>query len=152
MEHFSRVQGPYLLTSDPELAKLDAIHAALTQAYWSEGIPLETVRKALEHSLNFSLLKGDEQVGFARVVTDRATFAYLCDVYIVESQRGQGLGKWMIEGVMAHPDLQSLRRFMLMTRDAHSLYARFGFVGPRQPERVMEITWPARYKSAEPGR
>ena len=131
--------GPYSITTDPERLDLDAIHAFLSRSFWAEGIPKETVARAIANSLCFGLFDGRSQVGFARVITDRATFAYLCDVYILESHRGRGLGKWLIETVMRHPDLQGLRRFQLVTRDAHGLYARHGFASPENPERHMEI-------------
>lgn len=137
MAEFTKEQ--YSITTDPRRLDLDAIHAYLSRSFWAEGIPKETVAKAIANSLCFGLFDGREQVGLARVVTDRATFAYLCDVYVLETYRGRGLGKWLIETVMAHPDLQGLRRFQLVTRDAHSLYSRHGFATPINPERHMEI-------------
>ena len=128
-----------------------ATHAFLTQAYWCEGIPLATVQRAIAGSLCIALLaEGDGQVGFARVVTDRATFAYLCDVYVLQAHRGQGLADWMIQSLLAHPDLQGLRRFMLFTRDAHALYARHGFQPLATPQRGMEIVRPGLYLTATP--
>ncbi len=106
---------------------VDAIHAYLTRSYWAEGITRERVAKSLERSLCFGLFDGARQVGFARVVTDAATFAYLADVYVLEEYRGCGLGKRLIDAVRAHPDLADLRRFVLWTRDAHGLYEQFGF-------------------------
>jgi GNAT superfamily N-acetyltransferase len=132
-------KGQYSITTDPQMLDVDAIHAFLSRSFWAEGIPKETVARAIANSLCFGVFDGKAQVGFARVVTDRATFAYLCDVYILESHRGRGLGKWLIETVMAHPDLQGLRRFQLVTRDAHGLYRRHGFESPLNPERHMEI-------------
>jgi GNAT superfamily N-acetyltransferase len=131
--------GRYRITTDPEQLDLDAIHAFLSRSFWAEGIPKETVAKAVRNSLSFGLFDGADQVGFARVVTDRATYAYLCDVYVLETHRGLGLGKWLIETVMAHPELQGLRRFQLVTRDAHGLYSRHGFEAPTSPDRHMEI-------------
>jgi GNAT superfamily N-acetyltransferase len=138
----------YTITTDR--ARLDsvAIHAFLTRSYWSPGIPLATVERAIANSLAFGVLHGEEQVGFARVVTDRATFGYLADVYILEAHRGQGLGRRLIEAILAHEDLQGLRRFMLATRDAHALYAGFGFRPLAAPERLMEIVRPDLYRSA----
>jgi GNAT superfamily N-acetyltransferase len=132
-------KGPYSITTDPEKLDLDAIHAFLSRSFWAEGIPKETMARAVANSLCFGLFDGANQIGFARVVTDRATFAYLCDVYVLESHRGRGLGKWLMETVMAHPGLQGLRRFQLVTRDAHGLYSRYGFEAPSSPDRHMEI-------------
>jgi GNAT superfamily N-acetyltransferase len=136
----------YRITTDLEQLDIDAIHAYLSRSFWAEGIPKATVAKSIANSLCFGLFDGDNQVGFARVVTDRATYAYLCDVYVLETHRGEGLGKWLIETVMAHPDLQGLRRFQLVTRDAHGLYRRHGFDTPRHPERQMEIFRHGMYK------
>lgn len=123
-----------------------AAHAFLTRAYWSEGIPLATVERAIANSLCIALhADGEGQVGFARVVTDRTTLAYLCDVYVLEAHRGRGLAAWMVETLMAHSDLQGLRRSMLFTRDAHSLYARLGFAPLATPDRGMEIVKPGIY-------
>jgi len=132
-------KGRYWITTDTQKLDIDAIHAYLSRSFWAEGIPKETVAKAIVNSLCFGLFDGADQVGFARVVTDRATYAYLCDVYVLETHQGRGLGKWLIETVMAHPDLQGLRRFQLVTRDAHGLYSRHGFATPANPERQMEI-------------
>jgi GNAT superfamily N-acetyltransferase len=132
-------KGEYWITTDPEKLDLDAIHAYLSRSFWAEGIPKETVARSIANSLCFGLFDRSAQIGFARVVTDRATYAYLCDVYVLESYRGNGLGKWLVETVMAHPDLQGLRRFQLVTRDAHGLYSRHGFETPAHPKRQMEI-------------
>jgi GNAT superfamily N-acetyltransferase len=126
-------------------ARLDfaAVHAALAASYWSPGVARETVERAAAGSLAFGLYAPTgEQVGYARVVTDRATFAYLADVYVLDAHRGRGLGRWLVEGVLAHPDLQGLRRWMLATRDAHGLYARLGFTPLPHPERFMQRTDP----------
>lgn len=135
--------GTYVLTT--ERVDVAAVHAYLVGAYWSPGIPREVVERAVAGSLCFSLFQGDEQVGFARVVTDRATFAYLADVYVLQAHRGKGLSKWMLERIRAHPALRGLRRWMLMTRDAHGLYAQFGFKPLGHPERAMEIVDPDIY-------
>jgi GNAT superfamily N-acetyltransferase len=132
-------KGRYSITTEPQKLDLDATHAYLSRSFWAEGIPKDTVAKAMANSLCFGLFDGDDQVGFARVVTDRATFAYLCDVYVLESHRRRGLGKWLIQTVVAHSDLQGLRRFQLVTRDAHGLYSRHGFDAPANPDRHMEI-------------
>jgi GNAT superfamily N-acetyltransferase len=120
-------------------ARLDvaAIHAELARTYWAADISRERVAKSLEGSLCFGLFDGKRQIGFARVVTDSATFAYLCDVYVVESYRGRGLGKQLMTAVCAHPDLQDLRRFVLWTRDAHGLYEQFGFERLRDEPGLM---------------
>jgi GNAT superfamily N-acetyltransferase len=139
MSQFEREKGAYKISTDPRLINFDAVWAYITRSYWAEGIPKETLRKAIASSLCFSLFDGNCQIGFARVVTDQATFAYLCDVYVLEEYRRRGLGKWLIEELMSHPDLQRLRRFVLVTRDAHGLYEHFGF-GPLQDHRrYMEI-------------
>lgn len=123
-----------------------AAHAFLTRVYWCEGIPLATLQRAIDHSLCIALhADGVGQVGFARVVTDRATFAYLCDVYVLEDHRRRGLADWMVQSLLAHPDLQGLRRFMLFTRDAHPLYARHGFQPLATPDRGMEVVRPGIY-------
>jgi GNAT superfamily N-acetyltransferase len=132
-------KGQYCITTDPQKLDLDAIHSYLSRSFWAEGIPKDTVARSLANSLCFGLFDGASQIGLARVVTDRATYAYLCDVYVLESHRRHGLGKWLIESVMAHPDLQGLRRFQLVTRDAHGLYSRHGFAALAHPERHMEI-------------
>jgi len=128
---------------------LDAIHAYLTRSYWSEGISKELVSKAMAGSLCFGLFDAGRQVGFARVVTDRATYAYLCDVYVLEDYQGRGLGTWMMHELMTHPDLQGLRRWGLVTRDAHRLYEKFGFAAPANPAGLMEIATPGMYLRRE---
>lgn len=127
------------------------IHHALSHTYWAEGIPAETLRRAMRGSLNQLMRDAAGQVvGYARVITDGATFAYLCDVYVLESLRGRGLGDWMIGRVLEHPSLQGLRRFQLVTRDAHALYARHGFQPLSAPERGMEILRPGLYLKPSP--
>ncbi len=129
----------YSISTSIDRLDLSFIHDYLSNhAYWALGRSLQTVKRSLEHSLNFGLFKGNEQIGFARVVTDRATFAWLADVFVLESHRGNGLGKWLIQVITNHPDLQGLRRWILATRDAHELYRKFGFTEPLQPERLME--------------
>jgi len=116
-----------VIRTEPERLDVDAIHAFLTRSYWAAGVTRERVAKSLDGSLCFGLFDGERQIGFARVITDRVTFGYLCDVYVLEEHRGRGLGKRLIEAVRAHPDLQALRRLLLKTRDAHGLYEQFGF-------------------------
>ncbi len=132
-------RGEYEISTDPELLDVTVIHAFLTQSYWSPGIPRPVVERAIENSLCFGLYRKAEQVGFARVVTDRATFAYLADVFVLETHRGKGLSKWLMQVVKEHKDLQGLRRFMLGTKDAHGLYRQFEFTELSNPSRVMEI-------------
>jgi len=148
---FERTRGEHRVTTDKAVLDLDAVHAYLTRSYWAEGISKERVRKSLERALCFSLVHGRQQVGFARVITDEATFAYLCDVYVLEEQQGQGLGTWLMETVMSHPLLRNVRRFVLVTRDAHGLYEKVGFRPLENPTRYMEIARPDLYKSAEGG-
>ena len=131
-----------------ERIDLDAVHAFLTNSYWAAGIPREVVERSVRNSLCFSLFRGEAQVGFARVVTDRATFAYLADVYVLPEHRGRGLSKRLIQTILAHPELQDLRRWLLVTRDAHGLYAQFGFTPLNAPERFMQRHDPDIYKSA----
>jgi GNAT superfamily N-acetyltransferase len=140
----------YSISTDTARFDIDAIHAYLARSYWSPGIPRATVERAIANSLAFGVFEGPEQVGFARVVTDRATFAYLADVYILEAHRGRGLARRLVETILAHEDLQSLRRFMLATRDAHGLYAAFGFQPLARPERLMEIHRPDVYQAPAP--
>jgi GNAT superfamily N-acetyltransferase len=128
----------YDISTDPSRLQLDAIHAYLTRSYWSPGVPRDVVARAIANSMCFGIYLGDTQVGFARVVTDKASFAYLADVYVLEEHRRQGLSKRLVETIQAHPELQGLRRFLLATRDAHGLYAQFGFKPLAVPERMME--------------
>lgn len=131
-------RGTYTISTDLERLDVTAIHAALDRTYWAAGRPLETVRRSLEGSMNFGLFDPDgAQVGFTRVVTDRATFAWICDVYVLEEHRGLELGKALMRAVVEHPELQGLRRMMLATADAHGLYAQYGFVPLDRPERFM---------------
>jgi GNAT superfamily N-acetyltransferase len=132
-------RGDLRLTDDPSAIDLDVVHGFLAASYWAANIPRATLEKALAHSLCFSLLKDGRQIGFARCVTDRATYAYLADVFVLEAHRGAGVGTWFMQVVFSHPDLQGLRRFQLATRDAHGLYRKFGFDVPAHPERLMEI-------------
>ena len=118
----------------------------LASSYWANGIPEDTVVKSLEHSLCFALLDGTRQVGFARVITDYATIAYLGDVFVVPEYRGRGLSKWLMECVLEHPQLQGLRRWVLATRDAHGLYQKFGFTPLNKPEIFMELHDPDVYR------
>jgi GNAT superfamily N-acetyltransferase len=137
----------YEITADNLRLDIVTIHAYLTQSYWSPGVPRTVVERAIEGSLCFGVFHHGKQVGFARVVTDKATFAYLADVFILEPHRGKGLSKRLMAFVFAHPDLQGLRRFMLATRDAHGLYKQFGFTELSNPARFMELHRPDVYKA-----
>jgi phosphoribosylformimino-5-aminoimidazole carboxamide ribotide isomerase len=148
------VKGDYAVSCDADTLEPTTIHGYLTRSYWAEGIPLETVTRSLDNSLNFSLvhLGGSEprQVGFARVITDKATFAYLGDVFVLENHRGRHLAPFLMECVMAHPDVQGLRRFLLFTRDAHHLYWKHGFRRLSAPDRAMEKVNPEVYVKSKP--
>ena len=144
---FERRRETFRITTDVEAMDLDAIHAYLVRSYWSEGIPKPLLRKAMAGSLCFGLFDGQGQIGFARVVTDRATYAYLCDVYVLEAYQGRGLGTWFMRELVGHPDLQGLRRFGLVTRDAHRLYEKCGFSALVNPAGHMEIVRPGLYLS-----
>jgi ribosomal protein S18 acetylase RimI-like enzyme len=146
---FERVRGEFAVSTDAARLDLAAVRAYLAASYWSPGLPIDVLRRAVAGSLCFGLYRGDEQIGFARVVTDRATFAYLCDVYVLDAYRRRGLGRWLMEAVVAHPDLQGLRRFVLVTRDAHGLYERFGFRPLARPEGYMEVHRPDVYLRPE---
>lgn len=140
---------PIRVSSDPKQMDISAVHAYLSRSYWAANIPYETVARAIANSLCFGVFDGQRQVGFARVVTDKTTFAYLCDVYVLEEYRGRGLSRRLMETVCAHPDLQGLRRFALDTRDAHGLYEKFGFKLPDNPNAHMEIVWRDIYKQVK---
>ena len=134
-----RREDGYEVSTDPARLDVGVIHGFLVTAYWCAGIARETVERAIPGSIPFGLYAPDgAQAGFARVVTDRATFAYLGDVFVLEEHRGRGLGVWLIDRVVAHPDLQGLRRFHLATADAHGLYARFGFLPHPEPGRLLD--------------
>jgi GNAT superfamily N-acetyltransferase len=139
-------RGDMAISTD--LSRLDRslIARFLAGSYWAKGIPQEIVDRSIEGSLCFGLYRGRKQLGFARVITDYATFAYLADVFVVDTSRGEGLGVWMMEVIMSHPRLQNLRRWMLATRDAHGLYEKFGWRSLENPERMMEIVDPEIYQ------
>jgi GNAT superfamily N-acetyltransferase len=144
-----RREDGFLISSDPARFDLDAIHVFLSRAYWSIGIPRETVARALAGSLCFGLYAPDDaQIGLARLITDRATFAYLCDVYVLQPYRRRGLGRWLVERALSHPELSRLRRVVLVTRDAHELYRNIGFTALASPEAFMEIHHPDVYGKA----
>ena len=143
-------RGDYSISTDVERLDVPAIHAYLRRSYWSPGVPIAIVERAVANSLCFGLFHRQDQVGLARVITDRATFAYLSDVYVLESHRGQGLSKWLLEAIQGHKDLKGLRRFMLATQDAHGLYSQFGFASLANPSRMMEIHNADVYRESEP--
>jgi len=132
----------FIISTDPDRLDTDVIVDFLSRAYWAKGRPRERTERALTNSLVFGLYDGDKQIGLARVVTDYAVFAYLCDVFIHEDYRALGLGKWLMETVHSHPDLQGLRRWALATRDAHGLYRQFGWAALANPDGWMEILRP----------
>ena len=127
------------ISTDPARLDLDAITDMLSRAYWAKGRTREVIARYVQHSLVFGVYDGPRQVGLARIVSDYTTFAWLCDVFILEDYRGRGIGKWLMETVLAHPDLQGLRRILLATRDAHGLYEQYGFKFLESPEKWMEI-------------
>jgi GNAT superfamily N-acetyltransferase len=138
--------GDFFISTDRARLDLDVVHGFLTNCYWAKGIPRDVVARSIEHSLCFGIYGPDgNQAGFARVVSDYATFAYLGDVFVLEPYRGRGLGKWLMECVVKHPGMQGLRRWTLLTRDAHGLYAQFGFSPLQAPERYMELHRPDIY-------
>ena len=139
MQIITERKGDFFITTDRAMLDLDVIHGFLSNhAYWCKGIQYETVRKAADHSLNFSVFHQDKQIGYARVISDFATVAYLGDVFILEAYRGQGHSRWLMDQVMTHPDLQGLRRWILLTRDAHELYKKYGWTPIAIPDRWME--------------
>jgi GNAT superfamily N-acetyltransferase len=146
-------RGEFLISTDPARLDLDVIHNFLTNCYWARGVPRDVVARSMGNALCFGIYDGGDsvpylakearhgaptQVGFARVISDFATIAYVGDVFVLESHRGRGLGKWLMECIMQHPALQNLRRWILTTRDAHGLYAQVGFAAVKSPERYME--------------
>ncbi len=131
--------GDYVISTDQDRLDYSVIYDYLCKtSYWAAGRPMHVIRKSMRRSLPFGLYKGDRQIGFARVVSDYATFAWVADVFILEEFRGQGLSKWLMEVIVSHPELQGLRRWMLATRDAHGLYQQYGFTALANPARIME--------------
>jgi GNAT superfamily N-acetyltransferase len=136
----------YVVSTDPTRLDLEVVHQFLTNSYWARGIPRERVARSIANSLCFGVFDGPAQVGFARVISDYATFAYLADVFILPAQRGRGLAKFLLRCIVEHPELQGLRRWSLVTRDAHGLYAQFGFISLAHPESYMELHNPDVYR------
>jgi GNAT superfamily N-acetyltransferase len=136
----------YLISSDKDLLQIEAIHDYLSlESYWAKGIPLELLKRSIDNSICWGIYFENQQIGFARVISDQATFAYLADVYILEAHRGKGLSQRLMENIMAYPSLQNLRRWTLATVSAHAVYRPFGFKNPEFPERMMEIVRPGMY-------
>jgi len=133
-------RGEFVISTDRERLSLDVVHGFLTNCYWAKGIPREVVSRSIEHALCFGIYDGEgAQVGFARVISDFATIAYVGDVFVLETHRGRGLGKWLMQCITQHPALQNLRRWILTTRDAHGLYSQVGFTPVKAPGRYMEL-------------
>jgi GNAT superfamily N-acetyltransferase len=140
MEDIITVKDDFIISTDKSKLDIDSIHQFLsTKAYWCLGIPKTTVQRAIQHSLCFGVYQNEKQIGFARIITDYATIAYLGDVYILEEYRGQGLSKWLLDIIMGHPDLQGLRRWILLTGDVHGLYRQFGWTDLADHTRWMEL-------------
>ena len=140
---YTVTQNEFTISTDKNKIDIVYVHQFLSHSYWSPGVPLDTVKKAMEGSLPFGVYHNSGgQIGYARIITDKATFAYLADVFIDENYRGKGVGKWLIRSILAHPDLQGLRRIILATRNAHELYSQFGFIPFTTPERWMAYSPP----------
>ena len=140
MNQLTIFKNDYCISTDKAKLDIDSIHNFLsTQAYWCLNIPKDTVENAIEHSLCFGVYEKQQQIGFARIISDFSTIAYLGDVYIVRDYRGRGLSKWLMETIMAYPDLQGLRRWILLTGDAHQLYRQFGWTEIADPGKWMEL-------------
>jgi GNAT superfamily N-acetyltransferase len=141
--------GEFLISTDRARLDLDMVHGFLTNCYWAKGIPREVVARSVEHALCFGVYDGSgAQVGFARVISDFATIAYVGDVFVLNTHRGRGLGRWLMESITHHPALQNLRRWILTTRDAHGLYSQVGFSPVKSPERYMELHRPDVYENS----
>lgn len=139
MEIITEIKGDFKITTDKSQLDLGVIHDFLSnQSYWCRNIPWEKVKTSVDNSLNFGLFYRDRQIGYARVITDFSSVAYLGDVFVLDEFRGQGLSKWLMDKIMTHPDLQGLRRWILLTRDAHELYKKFGWTSIANPEKWME--------------
>ncbi len=137
-QHYETRRGSYHITTDPQRLDLETIHDYLAnRSYWAQGRDLLTMRRCVASSRNYGLYRGDRQVGYARAITDGATFAWICDVFVLENHRKCGLGKWLVESVLDDPELRTVRRWILATRDAHELYRRFGFRPLEAPHRWM---------------
>ena len=148
MEILEWKKDNYTISTDKSKIDLESVHHYLSMdSYWAQQIPVAVVKRSIENSLCFGVYDGTAQAGFARVISDFATFAYLGDVFILPEHRGQGLSKWLMEVIVSYPQLQGLRRFLLTTKDAHTLYSQFGFEQYAQPERLMARNYPDMYKA-----
>lgn len=146
MQHYENARNGFRISTDKQLLDIATIFRYLSEeSYWAKDIAKNIVERSIEHSLCFGVYEGTRQIGFARVITDQATFAYLADVFILPEWRGQGLSKWLMEAILAHPGLQGLRRWLLATMDAHGLYTQFGFTQLTEPERMMQRKAPHTY-------
>ena len=141
------IQENFMVSTDKSKLDLSVIHAFLTKSYWATNIPFEIVKKSIENSLCFGVYDNGKQIGFARVISDYATFAYLADVFVLPENRGNGLSKFLMQTIKTHPELQNLRRWMLATKDAHKLYEKFGFTRLVDPDPIMVISNPDIYQS-----
>ena len=147
LENYTFEKGECFISTDKKLIDFDVVHSYLSGSYWSENIPMEIVKNAAKHSVTFGIyLRTNQQIGYARVVTDQATFAYLADVFVLEEFRGNGLSKFLMECIMSIPEFKNLRTWLLATKDAHELYKKFGFNSPKFPDRIMQISRPDIYK------
>ena len=144
--NYEVAKNNYLISTDKNKIDIGYVHAVLSQTYWSPGVAINVVKKALKGSLCFGVYSRKKQIGYARLVTDKATFGYLADVFIDEKYQGKGLAKWLVEMILAHPDVKGLRRILLATRDAHGLYEKHGFIPVPNPERFMVYN-PTAHKS-----
>lgn len=148
MNHVKAEKGEYLLSTDKSKLDLKMIHEFLSnESHWAKNIPYERVKKSIENSLCFGLYHGEKQIGFARVISDYSTIAYLGDLFILKDHRGKGLSRWMLEVIMNHPDLTGLRRWILVTKDAHDVYQQYGWAMVARPENWMEIHDPEAYSN-----
>jgi GNAT superfamily N-acetyltransferase len=141
-------RGEFTVSTDRKLIDLDVVHDFLTKCYWAKGISRDVVARSIENSLCFGVYSEGRQVGFARVISDYATYAYIGDVFLLDSFRGRGLGKWLMECIMQHPRLQGLRRWSLVTQDAHGLYSKLGFEPLKKPQNYMELHRPDVYQKS----
>lgn len=143
---YQSVNDSYFISTDKSKINRDYVHRFLSGSYWTPGISFEKVNRGIEGSMCFAVYEkmNMKQMGFARVITDHTSFAYICDLFIDEAHRGKGLGKWLVEAILVHPDLQGLRRILLATRDAHGLYEKSGFIALPNPERYMVYSPPGK--------